>query len=242
MNLTTFAFDGQTVRTVTGSDGSPLFCGRDVADALGYRDTVNAMKQHCKGVAIHHPLQTAGGVQQARFISEPDVMRLIVGSKLPAAERFERWVFEEVLPTIRRTGSYGVTAPKDMIEALTQALEQARQLEAQKAIIAEQAVSVAALDRIAGTDGTMPPTSAAKVLKIAPMELIRWLDANGWTYLQGGERRAYSERIKSGDLVQVLHEIGEGRSKVQVRVTAAGVAKLAKRLPKGGQMALGVDQ
>jgi phage antirepressor YoqD-like protein len=123
-----------------------------------------------------------------------------------------------------------------MIEALTLALEQARQIEAQKAVIAEQAVSVAALDRIAGTDGTMPPTSAAKVLKIAPRELIRWLDANGWTYVQGGERRAYSVRVQSGDLVQIIHDIGEGRSRVQVRVTAAGVAKLAKWLPKGGQV------
>lgn len=52
------------------------------------------------------PLQTAGGVQELRLISEPDMLRLIVNSALPAAERFERWVFEEVLPTIRKTGAY----------------------------------------------------------------------------------------------------------------------------------------
>ena len=54
--------------------------------------------------------------------------------------------------------------------------------------------------------------------------------------MQGGERRAYSVRVQSGDLVQIIHDIGEGRSRVQVRVTAAGVTKLAKWLPKGGQV------
>jgi hypothetical protein len=64
------------------------------------------MRNHCKGVLKQHPLPTAGGVQEVRLISEPDLYRLVVGSRLPAAERFERWVFEDVLPTLRRTGSY----------------------------------------------------------------------------------------------------------------------------------------
>ena len=109
---------------------------------------------------------TAGGAQQLTYVTESGVYALVFGSRKPEAKRFKRWVTAEVLPQIRRTGAYGVAAPKDMIEALTLALEQARQIEAQKAVIAEQAVSVAALDRIAGTDGTMPPTSAAKVLSL----------------------------------------------------------------------------
>jgi len=87
-------------------DGNPWFVGKDVAQALGYADTVNAIKQHCKGVAKHHPLETAGGLQKIRLINEPDLFRLAVNSKLPSAEKFERWVFEEVLPAIRKTGSY----------------------------------------------------------------------------------------------------------------------------------------
>lgn len=104
-DLNVFAFDSQAVRVVM-VDGQPWFVGKDVAEVLGYTDTVNAIKQHCKGVVKRHPLSTPGGTQEVRIISEPDMLRLIVGSKLPAAERFERWVFEEVLPSIRKTGAY----------------------------------------------------------------------------------------------------------------------------------------
>ena len=105
--MTVFSFNGQgQVRTIVDIDGNPLFYGKDVCDILGYKDTVNAIKQHCKGVVKHHPLQTAGGVQEARFLTEPDLYRLIAGSQLPAAQAFEAWIFEEVLPTIRKTGQY----------------------------------------------------------------------------------------------------------------------------------------
>ncbi|WP_082652275.1 Bro-N domain-containing protein [Aureimonas sp. AU12] len=106
--LKQFAFDGQPVRTVE-IEGEPWFIGKDVAERLGYTNPNKAMADHCKGVANHHPLQTAGGMQEMRILSEPDVLRLIIGSKLPAAERFERWVFEEVLPSVRKTGRYGET-------------------------------------------------------------------------------------------------------------------------------------
>ena len=110
-DLTVFAFDTQAVRVVT-VDAEPWFVGKDVACVLGYKDTTNAVKLHCRGVAKHHPiLDSLGRTQEVRIISEPDMLRLIVGSKLPAAERFERWVFEEVLPSIRKTGRYEVPSP-----------------------------------------------------------------------------------------------------------------------------------
>ncbi|GAE78374.1 phage antirepressor protein [Cutibacterium acnes JCM 18918] len=96
-----------TIRTITSS-GQILFCGKDVATALGYANTKDALARHCKGVVNHYPLETAGGVQQVRFISEGDLYRLIVTSKLPAAQKFETWVFDEVLPTIRRHGIYAI--------------------------------------------------------------------------------------------------------------------------------------
>lgn len=108
MNIIPFSFDGAPVRCVTLGSGEPGFVAKDVAERLGYVDTVNAIKQHCKGVVIRHPLQTEGGTQEMRILTEPDVLRLILSSKLPAAERFERWVFEEVLPAIRKTGAYAV--------------------------------------------------------------------------------------------------------------------------------------
>ena len=82
-----------------------LFCGADVAKALGYARPSKAVMDHCKGVLKRDTL-TNGGIQSLSYIPEGDVYRLIVHSKLPSAERFEKWVFDEVLPTIRKHGAY----------------------------------------------------------------------------------------------------------------------------------------
>ncbi|OCA57873.1 hypothetical protein AA93_06985, partial [Xylella fastidiosa subsp. pauca 11399] len=103
--ITPFHFESQAVRTVVDDHGEVWFVGKDVADVLGYADHRKALDAHCKGGAKRLPLpDSLGRLQETRIISEPDMLRLIVSSKLPAAERFERWVFEEVLPTLRKTG------------------------------------------------------------------------------------------------------------------------------------------
>ena len=93
---------------IVEENGKYLFCGADVAKSLGYKDTVNALKTHCRedGVAFYHLTDNLGREQKAKFISEGNLYRLIVHSKLPSAERFEQWVFDEVLPTIRKHGAY----------------------------------------------------------------------------------------------------------------------------------------
>lgn len=120
-----FSFHGAEVRTVV-LDGEPAFVGKDVCERLGYSDPTNAMKQHCRGVVKRHPIVDAlGRTQEARILSEPDVLRLIVRSKLPEAVEFERWLFEEVLPQIRKTGSYGIpstpTVGLDLVTATQRA-------------------------------------------------------------------------------------------------------------------------
>lgn len=92
------------VRTVT-EDNKIYFCGSDVAKALGYVNPNKAIKDHCKGVT-KRDTPTYGGIQEMSFIPEGDIYRLIVRSKLPSAEKFEKWVFDEVLPSIRQTGTY----------------------------------------------------------------------------------------------------------------------------------------
>ena len=99
------------IRTIL-QDGNILFCGKDVALALGFINTNDALTKHCRcdGVAIRYPIEDSlGRKQEARFITEGDVYRLITHSRLPAAEQFESWVFDEVLPSIRKTGSYTVS-------------------------------------------------------------------------------------------------------------------------------------
>ena len=81
------------------------FCGSDVAKALGYSNPRKAIIDHCKGVT-KRDTPTNSGIQKMSFISEGDVYRLIASSKLPTAQKFESWVFDEVLPTIRKTGGH----------------------------------------------------------------------------------------------------------------------------------------
>lgn len=87
-------------------EGRPYFVGKDVAAALGYKDVTNAIKQHCRGVVKRHLTDSLGRKQAVNVIPEGDMYRLITHSKLPAAERFESWVFDEILPTLRKTGTY----------------------------------------------------------------------------------------------------------------------------------------
>ena len=92
------------IRTIE-INGKPYFVGTDVAKALGYNNPRDAVSRHCKGV-VKHDTPTSSGVQLMSYINEGDLYRLIMKSKLPSAEKFEAWVMDEVLPTIRKTGSY----------------------------------------------------------------------------------------------------------------------------------------
>lgn len=85
-------------------DGKPYFVGKDIANALGYSNPRDAISRHCKGVVKHDSFKEGG--QNISLIPEGDMYRLITHSKLESAERFESWVFDEVLPTIRKTGGY----------------------------------------------------------------------------------------------------------------------------------------
>ena len=90
---------------VIEENGKYLFCGSDVAKALGYARPNDAVSRHCRAT-VKRSSPISGKLQEINFISEGDVYRLIVHSKLPSAERFERWVFDEVLPSIRKHGAY----------------------------------------------------------------------------------------------------------------------------------------
>lgn len=92
------------IRTIE-IDGKPYFVGTDVAKALGYSNPRKAILDHCKGVT-KRDTPTSSGVQSMSYINEGDLYRLIMKSKLPSAEKFESWVMDEVLPAIRKTGSY----------------------------------------------------------------------------------------------------------------------------------------
>lgn len=114
-----------TVRTLETTDGKVLLCGKDIAEALGYTNPQKAIRDHCKedGVTICSVIDSMGRNQEAKFITEGNVYRLITHSKLPNAERFESWVFDEVLPTIRKNGGYGtINIEEVVVKAVTVAV------------------------------------------------------------------------------------------------------------------------
>lgn len=107
------------IRTLT-ENGETLFCGKDVAAALGYSEPHKAVSRHCRygtkrPIGVQTGIKSDGSPATQRiellFIPEGDIYRLTINSKLPGAEEFESWVFDEVIPSIRKTGSYSVEQP-----------------------------------------------------------------------------------------------------------------------------------
>lgn len=122
------------VRTLE-ENGEVLFCASDVAKALGYAKPENAISRHCRAT-LKRGTPISGKMQDINFIPEGDVYRLIARSKLPRAEQFERWVFDEVLPSIRKNGGYiagqeSMTAEELMAKALLVAKKTIEEKEAE---------------------------------------------------------------------------------------------------------------
>lgn len=125
---------------VVDVDGEPWFVASDVAKALGYERPNDAVNAHCKKVNKFSYGDMPQGAQPYNIIPESDVYRLVMRSNLPDAERFQDWVVEEVLPSIRKTGGYSM-APKtyaEALRALAAEVEMREAVEAQKALAEEQ--------------------------------------------------------------------------------------------------------
>ena len=105
-------------------DGKEYFPATQCAKIIGHQNPARAVRKYCKGVT-KMVTPTEGGTQEINYIPEGDLYRLIVSSKLPAAERFERWVFDEVLPALRKNGSYGnVNLEAVIAQAVTMAVSE----------------------------------------------------------------------------------------------------------------------
>ena len=174
------------VRTLV-IDEKPYVLANDVARALGYKRPADAISAHCKG-SVKHRYLTNGGEQEAKFIPEGDIYRLIMKSKLPNAEKFESWVMDEVLPTIRKHGAYmtnevierTLTDPDYLIQLATALKEerQARLIAEQK--IEEQRPLVEFADKVSNSSNLIDMGKMAKLLKdeninIGRNRLFEWL-------------------------------------------------------------------
>lgn len=150
------------IRT-TEINGQPYFVAVDVAKALGYSTPRDAISRHCKGV-VKHDTPTSSGVQSVSYINEGDMYRLIMKSKLPSAERFESWVMDEVLPTIRKTGGYHL--PQTYSEALRELADMAEQKE--KLMLENEQMKPKAefFDAVADSKTAISMNEVSKVLAI----------------------------------------------------------------------------
>ena len=180
-----------SVRTLKEKNGRVVFCGSEIAKALGYRNVSDALIRHCKGIVKHDTL-TNGGIQSLSFISEGDVYRLVAHSKLPRAAEFESWVFDKILPQINHTGGY--VANEDMfIENYLPFLE-----EPYKGLFRLQMMAINQLNerirhdqplvefanQVAGTENVIDMNAMAKLaveenIPIGRNRLFRWLRENG---------------------------------------------------------------
>ena len=183
-----------------------LFCGSDVARALGYSRPNEAVARHAKGT-LKQRILTNGGEQEMLFITEGDVYRLIVRSKLPAAERFERWLFDEVVPTIRKTGCYMTGSvleriQKDPAFALVMAKAVLRERDRADALEAELNVArpkADYFDAFINPDDCTNIRTTAKELKIPERKFVKFLLNEGYLFRSpSGQLLPYNKKSNEG--------------------------------------------
>lgn len=243
-----FQFEGRNVRLV-GQDGETWFVATDVARELGYGLATDLTKQLDDDEKGMCPVHTPGGEQSLAIISEPGLYRAIIqrrtnkkhdASLTAKIERFQRWVFHDVLPSIRKTGGYQIapalpdfTSPAVAARAWAEQFE-GREVAERRAIAMEP--KVAALDLIATADNSLCITEAAKALQRRPKELFKYLRTEQWIYRRPGASfdLGYQSRVQAGLLEHKVTTVTrhDGSEKVveQVRVTPKGLTYLAEKL------------
>lgn len=211
-------------------NGKTWFMGNDVASALGYSDTAKAIRTHCKGVA-EMDTPTNGGIQKVKYISEGDIYRLVIKSKLPKAEKFESWIFDEVLPTIRKTGGYVNDDELFITNYLPYADENTKQLfRMNLQVIREQNIKIAQMtpkaeyfDALVDRNLLTNFRDTAKELNMRQKDFIQWLLDNGYVFRDAkGDLKPYCNSV-SDELFQLKeYKSGDKHCGVQTLITPKG--------------------
>ena len=235
-----FPVTRQKVRTVW-HEGNVWFVAKDVAECLAYTNPLKAVRDHCKGVNETF-IPSAGGRQLIKIIPESDVYRLVMRSKLPAAEQFQTWVCEEVLPSIRKTGGYGGSpAPATKPQTEDQLILEAMQVllsrtETLKAELAEAKPKADYYDALVDSRDLLTPTEAAKLFDMPARKLTAFLREKPHKWLFKGFDGAnipYQPIIDRG-LMKVKHRTSSlnGMPCTQGYFTPKGIEAL-RRLLRG---------
>lgn len=239
------------IRT-TEIDGKPYFVANDVARALGYKRPADAVTAHCKG-SVKHRYLTDGGEQELKVIPEGDIYRLTVRSKLPSAERFEKWVFDEVIPSIHQYGSYmteqtiekALASPDFLIQLATKLKdEQTRRKEAEAEIrvkdqiIGELKPKADYYDEILKNPGLVTITQIAKDYGMSGKKMNRILHELGIQYKQSEQWLLYSDYHCLGytqsEVTDIIRSDGTPDVKLLTKWTMKGRLFLYNKLKEKG--------
>ena len=245
--LDVFTYGEQPVRTVL-VDGEPWFVAADVCMQIGISKPRDATAQLDADERASMAVDTLGGQQQMTVVSEAGVYSLMLISRSPLVQPFKRWLTHEVLPAIRKTGTYSVELAKPELtreQRLAYAvLEAADTIKEQDARIAQLLPSAEAWDALAADDGRdLSVREAAQVLtrdhgvSIGQNRLFDYLRGIGWLDQKNGP---YQSQIDNGRLSRKVSDYtddyGQRFVKIQPRVTTKGLAELHKRLTKPLQL------
>lgn len=192
----------------TEINGEPYFAGKDIAEALGYKDTVNALKAHVDSEdKLGWQFTTSGQAREMIVINESGVYALVFGSQLPKAKEFKHWVTSEVLPTIRKHGAYATPAtiesiiadPDSGIKLLTALKEEQEKRKALQTQIAEQKPKVIFAEAVSASKTSILIGDLAKILKqngidIGQKRLFAWLRDNGYLIKGGSSKNMPTQR------------------------------------------------
>lgn len=203
------------IRTIE-IDGKPYFVGTDVAKALGYNNPRDAVSRHCKGV-VKHDTPTSSGIQLMSYINEGDLYRLIMKSKLPSAEKFEAWVFDEVIPAIHHNGGYimgqeNLSDSELMAKAILVAqktIEHKNQIiEQQKAKIEQDRPKTIFADAVSASHTSILIGDLAKLIcqngyQIGQKRLFQWMRDNGYLMVSGSSRNMPKQKYVEQGLFEV---------------------------------------
>lgn len=222
-----------TVRIIN-IDDTPFFVASDVAKALGYKNPSDAIKKHCKKSAMTWGSDSLGRQQEFKVVPEGDVYRLITRSKLPTAEAFEEWVFEQLLPQIRKTGGYIPTNPQDddltIMARAHQILE--RTITQKEQLIQELKPKADTYDQIMSSDGTFSMNQVAKQIGMGEYHLFAYLRGKKVLFYEGIDNVPYERFRKNGCFKVIDTTSPDGKSHSTTRVTQKGIDYICKLLRK----------
>jgi len=208
-NLSLFKFDDQQFRIFADETGNPLFVAMDVCKILGYANGRDAIQNHCKkdGVVKRYIIDSMNRNQEVSCLTEANFYRLLLKSNMPAAEPFERWVMEIVLPQIRKSGQYQNTAinkiPQTYAEALRLAADQAELIEKQDKIIQDNKPKVKAAEILLLSDDSIDVGSFAKTIGTGQNKLFAKLKDEGYLIKSGNKNNLPYQRFIDQGLFSV---------------------------------------